>query len=592
MLTGIRRRLIVSFLLLSILILSTLGGFILWYDYRQNMERVRNHLLNEAITVEQMLPGLLYSRAEPDLDARIKEIGAKINYRITLIDLDGRVIADSLENPGLMENHATRPEVVAALGGSAASEIRYSSTLNANLVYAASPLRINSQIVGVVRLSMPLVEAESGFNQVRSALFAAVLLSILLAWVISARLAKKFTEPLEEITLATKEIADGNLEKRVHVRTGDEIEILGHAINHLASRLEDHVSAITGEKRKLELTLQHMANAVILLDRFGRVTMVNKKAVEIFNIAPEMLGQHNMQVIGNSQLDRLVQLSLEKPASRMADLKTNIKGSKRFLQVFVEPIGNSENDITGILCVFHDITALKEMHEKQSEFIANASHELATPLTSIKGFAETLLDGAMEQPALNEKFIRIIYEEADRMQRLVQDLLQLAKLDSQQYRQQLKCEPTPVLPVINAVIEELRPQWSRKSLTVLTAAASCQISVIATPDWLKHILVNLVENSIKYTPEAGRIVIACGKTDGFGYVAVEDTGIGIPPNELPLIFDRFYRVERARTRSAGGTGLGLAIVKFIVEMLGGKIEAKSAPDRGATFTFYLPLANE
>jgi two-component system phosphate regulon sensor histidine kinase PhoR len=587
---GIRSRLFVSFLLLSVLILSFLGGYILWYDYRQNMENVRSRLLGQTMAVEQLIPELMFSKKAIDIDAKIKDLGTKLNVRITLIDPAGTVLADSVENPVLMDNHADRVEVISALGGSEASSIRYSSTLQNSLVYIAVPLRVNSHIAGVIRLSTPLIEAESGFNQVRSALLAAVMFTIALALVISIRLARKFTEPLEEITSLAKEMAEGNLEKRVHVRSGDEIGLLGHALNHLASSLEDHVNEIIAEKKKLELVLQHMANAVILLDRFGRVTMVNKKASEVFGILPSMVGQHNIQVIGNSQLDRLVQLTIEKCASRLIDLKTNIKGTKRVFQAFLEPILSPENEITGVLCVFHDITTLQEMHERQSDFVANASHELATPLTSIKGFAETLLDGAMEDPALNEKFITIIYEEADRMQRLVQDLLQLARLDSQEYRQQVKLEPTKIQPIIEAIIDELTPHWSRKNITVWIDASACQLEVMSNHDWVKQVIVNLIENAIKYTPDNGKVAINCREEDGYGVISVQDTGIGIPSKDLPLIFDRFYRVDRARVRTAGGTGLGLAIAKFIVEMLGGKIGVNSEANHGTTFTFRLPLS--
>ena len=585
---GIRLRLFINFLILSIVILSLLGSYVLWYDYRQNLNNVQSHLIKQSAAIEQLIP-YLFNKKDSDIDAEIKAIGTKLNIRITVIAPSGKVIADSVEHPEVMENHGTRIEVIAALRGEPASEIRYSETLHTNLVYAAFPIRLNSQIAGVVRLATPLVEAESGFNQVRSALLAALFLTILFALILSARLAKRFTEPLENITTAAKEIADGSLEKRVHIRTGDEIELLGHALNHLASNLEDHVNEIVAEKLKLELILHHMENAVILLDRFGRVTMANRAAASSFSITDTMLGNHNIQVIGNSMLDRAVQEAITSGQSRLITLKVGLRSGKNIFQVYLEPVQGSEKDINGVLCVFHDITALQEIYERQSDFIANASHELATPLTAIKGFAETLLDGALEDRQISSKFVNIIYSEAERMQRLVQDLLQLAKLDSQEYRRQIKVEPSHLKPLIDMVVNELSPGLTRKKLIITVKHPDQNVAVLANPDWLKQVFVNLLDNSIKYTPEGGTVSVSYWLSDNKVHVSVKDTGIGIPAKDLPLIFERFYRVDRARTRSAGGTGLGLAIVRYIIEIFGGKIEVDSEPDKGTTFTFWLPL---
>jgi two-component system phosphate regulon sensor histidine kinase PhoR len=242
-----------------------------------------------------------------------------------------------------------------------------------------------------------------------------------------------------------------------------------------------------------------------------------------------------------------------------------------------------------ILSVFHDVTALQDMHDRQADFVANASHELATPLTTIKGFTETLLDGALEDNKLSAKFLTIIHTEAERMQRLINELLQLAKLNSHEYRQQVKLEATPLTPLLYTVKEDLRTNAEEKKITVDIQADADPI-IMANPDWLKQILINLLDNSIKYTPPLGKVLLTCLQKDHEAILIVEDTGIGIPANDVPLIFDRFYRVDRARSRNAGGTGLGLAIVKFIVEMHGGTIEVKSTINIGTTFTIRLPLA--
>ncbi|MHC1746621.1 MAG: sensor histidine kinase [Negativicutes bacterium] len=282
------------------------------------------------------------------------------------------------------------------------------------------------------------------------------------------------------------------------------------------------------ETNKLELILSHMDNAVILMDRYGRVTAANKMARDSFGITSEMLGQHNLQVIGNSYLDRAVREAITASTDRLIDLKTRLQGNKRVFQVYLAPITGSHSEVTGLLSVFHDITALQQVQEKQSEFIANASHELATPLTAIKGFAETLLDGALHDPNLNTKFITIIHSEAERMQRLVADLLTMAKLDSQEYRRAMILKPTLFAPLVDEVIQELSPEWQTKNIKIGIAANDASLSALANPDCLKQVLINLIDNAIKYTSSGGKISIRTWRQNNKAYLSVQDSGIGIP----------------------------------------------------------------
>lgn len=588
--SGLRNRLILSFLALIIVTITMLGSYILWFFYRYNMDRLTANLETEARITEQLLHHSFASPAErAKLDNLTKELGTKVDLRVTIIDTTGTVLADSRENITYMENHLQRPEVMAALAGDKGIAIRYSSTLSENLLYVAIPLYDAGEIIGIVRTSTTLSHVEAANNRIRAALLLAFLTTSLLAVAFSLQLARRYTAPIEAITTVARQMGDGCLDRRVHIRTGDEIEILGNTLNSLAGRLDDKVNEITAEKRKLEVILEHMDNAVILLDRYGKVTDANLRAIELFDITGTMLGQHNIQIVGNSQLDLAARDTLNTGHSRLIHVKTNYKGNKRVFQVFLAPITNSAENSTSVLSVFHDITNLQELQERQSEFVANASHELKTPLTAIKGFAETLLDGAIEEPELARSFAHIIHTEAERMNRLITDLLQLAKLDAAEYRQNISLEQVEIAPIVNKAVQELAPIWQEKSLSVTTIIPDKTVSVIATADWVKQVLINLLENSIKYTPNGGTITVEWWQTAGQAMVAVKDTGIGIPTKDLPYIFDRFYRVDRTRARIAGGTGLGLAIVKHIIETLGGKIDVRSQVDIGSTFTFTLPV---
>lgn len=589
---NLRNRLVISFLALILFTLIALGGYILWFFYQHNIASLNSTMLNQAKIIEELIYRDMAGPIQKgDIDEKVKELSARIDLRVTIVDTAGAVIADSQQNPALMENHSDRPEIAQALVGNNGYSVRTSTTLDKSLLYVSTPIFYNNEITGVVRVAIPLDHVEEGYRRILSALLVASCLTFLVAIAFSLAFAYRYTRPLEMIIDAANEIAQGKLSKRLFIKTGDELEILAHSLNNLTSSLEDKVNDIIAQNHKLELILQNMGDAVILLDRFGKVTTVNKAATTTFGITEPMLGQHNIQVIGNSLLDQATQDVLRLKESRVIDVKTNIHGKKRVFQVFLAPMLSSEQESAGILAVFHDITTLQEIHDRQADFVTNASHELATPLTAIKGFAETLLDGALTQPELREKFIRIIYDESDRMHRLIQDLLQLARLDAQEYREQIKLEPVDILSVLTAAKQDLTPRWQQKKQTVALECCQESINALAHPDWLKQVVVNLLENSIKYTPEAGRITLSCWLEDSQVKLAVKDSGIGIPAKDLPLIFDRFYRVDKARARSAGGSGLGLAIVKFIVEMLGGRIDVESQVNVGTTFTITLSKAS-
>lgn len=588
---GIRSRLIVTYLLLILLTMSLLGSYLLWFFYQHNLEILTTSLLTHARVTEHFLEDYMKGPNEKaNIDTRIKELATKNDLRITVIDNNGTVIADSWETPGLMENHLDRPEISLALTEGMGKSIRYSTTINQNMLYVAIPVWQGTEVAGMVRIASTLAAVDAGFDSIKSTLLAAIFFASLLAIFLSIGLAKKYTKPLEEITAAAHAIGDGNLDRRLHIRTGDELELLAHTLNNLASNLDDKISESIAETQKLTLILEHMDNAVILLDRYGKVTTANKMARELFDIKDSMLNQHNIHILGNSQLDRSIQQTIQSGKTNLTQLKINIHDSKRVFQVFLAPISTTEKDATGILSVFHDITTLQELHERQADFVANASHELATPLTAIKGFAETLLDGALEDPKLSIKFLNIIHTEAERMQRLINELLQLAKLSTQEYAQQIKLEPTDLTPLLHKVTHYLAASAEEKNIMITIDAQAEPILIMANPDWLKQILINLLDNSIKYTLPTGKISLKCYQENNEAILIVEDSGIGIPATDLPLIFDRFYRVDKARSRSAGGTGLGLTIVKFIIEIHGGQIHVQSTVHKGTTFTIRLPLA--
>lgn len=589
--TSIRARLITSLLFLAVITLVTFGSYVLWHFYQYTIESLTTHLVQQALIVEELVETQLDNRNDPiALDQHIKRISSQMELRITIIDRNGTVLADSWENPQTMDNHKDRPEIQSALSGTTGQSLRYSSTLSTNMLYVATTIQEGKSLAGVVRVSTTLKPIEEEFNRLRNVLLAAFVLTAGLALLISFRVARKFTAPLETITAAARQMGEGHLEERVHIKTGDELEILAHTLNKLAANLDDTVREILTEKSKLELILRHMDNGVILLDRYGQVTTVNKQAAEYFGLAPSQLGLHNLQAIGYSSLDQAVRETLGTKQNRTITLKAVRHGKSRVFQVFLAPVQSAASDGNmDVLAVFHDITALQELRERQTDFVANASHELGTPLTSIKGFAETLLCGALEDKASSEKFIHIIYTEADRMHRLVKDLLQLARLEAIDNRQQTNFTAVDMSQVIEPILRRLTPQLEEKEHKLIVEKPDKLLLAMADTDWISQIAINLLDNAIKYTPVKGSITVRWWQEGDRALLSVSDTGVGIAPQDLPRVFERFYRVDRARSRTAGGTGLGLSIVKHLVNNMAGTIAVESELNKGTTFTVSLPV---
>ena len=428
------------------------------------------------------------------------------------------------------------------------------------------------------------------FAQLLLVLSVAFVLTVILAIILSINIAEKFTIPLERITTAARRIASGRLSERVHIHTENEIDVVALALNHLASRLEEKLEEITAEKQKLQLILEHMDNAVLLFDNHGCLQESNRSARLSFSLLPSMLGQHNINVLGNSQVDLAMKEAQKTGQLQYITFKTNFQGLPKIFQGSLIPLPRKEDAPTGVLAVFHDVTSLKLLQERQADFVANASHELSTPLTAIRGFAETLVDGAADQPEDSRRFAAIILSEAERMQRLVQDLLQLAKIEAVEYRQTIACQPMPVQPLLSAIVRELAPAWTQKRIDLSLDLPAQALWVFSNADLLKQVLVNLIDNAVKYTPDGGSVRIAAFPEADRAQFSVKDSGIGIPAEELPRIFNRFYRTDKSRNRSISGTGLGLAIVKHTLDALGSAIEVESQLHNGTTFRFSLPLA--
>ena len=416
------------------------------------------------------------------------------------------------------------------------------------------------------------------------------------AALISYRVASGLTRPLEQITRVSKRIKNLDYQARVTVKSSDEIGELGHAINAMADSLQVQMARIHQNESQLASVLDNMINGIIMIDQTGRIGLINRYAEELLGFsARELVGRHYGEAKQQYELSQIIKDGLERKEHLREEI-TFYFPEERLLDLNLVPIIEDREVFGGILLVLQDVTAIRRLERMRSEFVANVSHELKTPITAVKGFAETLLGGAVNDPETARSFLQIIFDESDRLNRLIGDILELSKIESR--RVPLQFSPIELSTFINKTIELMGSEALRKNIRI-SVKVEPDIYVEADEDRLRQIIMNLLANGISYTPEGGQVSIHAepvsskGIGDRMNYdhirIHISDTGIGIPKKDLPRIFERFYRVDKARSRSSGGTGLGLSIVKHLVELHRGSISVDSKVGNGSTFTIELPV---
>ncbi|MDS1030306.1 ATP-binding protein [Bacillota bacterium LX-D] len=581
---SIRTKLTVTYLFLILVIVAMTAG-LLEYSLRDySREKLKQEMITEA-EVTSTLVGKIENTPQ-ELNKLVLELGQKTGARVTIISPQGRVLADSAADYRKMENHLHRPEVQTALQKGLGVETRYSFTQKENLLYIAKTFQGHNQLKGIIRLAIPLSKAYRVPAAMNRILSFSIFFATLTALVLSFIFARWLSIPLKEITLAAKRMATGDFNFKINYRSDDEIGQLALNINDMAASLQEKVAELSFEKNRMETVVNYIVSGVILLNREGEILLINPKAAEIFGVeARKVLGRHNLSATHHYHLDEKAREALAAGEVLTTDLQTILPEEKSFLAYFV-PLPRERNK-QEVLIVLHDITSLRQLEQMRVEFVANASHELRSPLTAIKGFAETLLDGALEDADLRQRFVQIINREAERLDRLVKDLLDLARIESKKIKMDI--HPFELKSLVDQVQTEFSKQLREKGIFFKENLPADLPKVYGDRDWLHQVLINLIDNSIKYTSKDGVIEVKAMLKDNELMIEVKDSGQGIPKKDLPRIFERFYRVDKARSRELGGTGLGLSIVKHIIESHGGKIGVSSELGRGTTIHFTLPI---
>lgn len=413
----------------------------------------------------------------------------------------------------------------------------------------------------------------------------AVVLSLPFAMALAWVLYKRVVRPLNVISQAAREMARGKLDKEIRIYSSDEIGDLARSINLLASRLKQTVEEITDEKDRMRAILNSMADGVVAVDRAGKVLLVNPVVGRALGIPEEASkGKEIVEVVRHYDFENYLKEAL----SGQQDLTREIQvltPDPRIFRVHFTPLKG--NDRGGVVALFRDVTESRRLEQMRSEFIANVSHELRTPMTSIKGFLETLLDGTLDDREATEHFLRIMSNETDRLTRLIDDLFALSNIENRKVVP--KKEPLAVGDIVEKVISILGQNARDKNIQIAAKIPVETPLILADEDMLTRVVINLLDNAVKYTPRGGNVDIEAGFSDNRVFLRFKDTGIGIPGESLPRVFERLYRVDRARSREYGGTGLGLAIVKHIIDVHGGWIDVSSTPGKGSVFTLYIPV---
>jgi two-component system phosphate regulon sensor histidine kinase PhoR len=580
MFRSIRWRLATVFIVLIIVCIGGLSAYLVHFVRGNYLNNLESQLTNQARLVGDVSAPYFIS-GQISVDDIAKRLGEQINARVTIIDKSGVVLGDSDEDPATMENHGTRPEVIEALSSGVGSSIRYSTTLGRDMMYVAVPVTVNEEVVGFSRVSLPLTDVNKSLEHISQAIIGGAAIAVIIAILLAIQISRTTTEPVKKLTQMSKRIAEGELDQEIRVTAKDEIGDLAKAFNQMAAKLKEMVGLLTNERDKMTAILSNMADGILVVDGAGEVTMINRAAERMFKSSADKKLRHTfIEVVHDHEIDGILQKCLETGEQQMGVVE--IEPGRQLLGVVATPIVGTR----GCVVLLQDLTQLRRLERMRRDFIANISHELRTPTASLKVLADGLTEGAMDDPVVAREFLDRINVETDRLAQMVSELSDLSRIESGEVS--LKKEPIDIGEVVALVAERLKPQADRAGLSLAVDIPSGLPKALADKERVEQVLVNLLHNAIKFTHSGGRISCVAKIEGDNVLISVMDTGVGIPADDLPRIFERFYKADKAR--SGGGTGLGLAIAKHIVETHGGKIWAESIEGKGSTFTFTLPIS--
>ncbi|GAA0734638.1 two-component system histidine kinase PnpS [Clostridium oceanicum] len=558
-------------LVLSLTIVSSLFMIIINYQYVENAKKELKNTNYMFINI--------YKEQKGDIkkfSSFSKKLLKESDIRITLVDKKGKVLSDSKNDISKLDNHNKRDEVIDARQKGQGYSIRHSASIYSDSLYYATKFDDSY----IIRTSMKMKQVSFSEGEYFKYYIYIIIFSLVVSILFSSRLSHAIVEPIKYLNFITSRMAKGELDRRVTITSDDEIGELGKTFNNMSDKLENTLREVIDKQNRLEAILKSMDSGVIAIDKEFKVIMINPYAKKLFGIKGDVIGENLMDKIRDFEFENIFR------NDDIDNKEINILWpNKRDLRVKTADIV-SKYDLIGKVAVVQDVTDIKRLEKMREQFVANVSHELKTPLTSIKGFAETLK--YVENKDTREKFLKIINDEAERLTRLIQDILVLSNIEKNKNTEEM--QTFNINDLIEDVLYLVKKSADNKSISIFLNKDDLP-NIKGYKDKYKQLVINLIDNAIKYTEPEGRVIVTTNldNTSNNIVLVVEDTGVGIPKKYLDRIFERFYRIDKARSRSEGGTGLGLAIVKHIVISINGKIEVQSEPNKGSKFIIRIPI---
>jgi two-component system phosphate regulon sensor histidine kinase PhoR len=568
------------FLLYSIVLLLSVIVIELYITNVVRTDHV-NNLKDSLLIQARLISENISFNPSDSLDELCRQMQEKTGARVSIIDINGKVLGDSDNDSSKMDNHAGRLEIQQALVSGAGWSVRYSDTLRYEFLYTAREIIREGRPVGLIRLAIPLKDVNESINTLRLKIDLVVISIFLLTGIIIIWQLERIRKFVNQTAEYAGAIAHGFFKKRLHLEGAGEFTGLAHSLNDMASKLESSQAQRDEKANRLDVIIRNIPEALLIINTRGVIEISNNAARELFG-ASQLEGKPFIELVRNPEFLSLVDHVKQNRTTGFADIVIDLP-EERHLFVLVSPIFYKVGEIAGVAAIFHDQTRLKRLEQMRKDFVANVSHEIKTPITAIKGFAETLLDGALYDKEHAEKFIQTIKTHSERLNRLVDDLLTISKIESGVIR--MNRAGMDISDAIDRVIETVVVQAAEKNITLIKSVMTGNITISADRDRLDQILLNLTDNAVKFT-DKGEIEIGAATEGEKNYIFVKDTGSGIPRKYLSRIGERFFRVDPSRSRDLGGTGLGLAIVKHLVKAHGWEMKIESEEGRGTVVKVY------
>ena len=577
-------------LLLPILISAAIvGGLSVRSMEEDSREEVRRSLAAQAALLRTVAAAGLGQPCESVLKREVRSLGKEIGTRLTVIDAQGLVLADSREDPSSMGNLASRPEIMAVRSHGSGIATRFSHGLGVSVMHLALPIEDDGRLLGYARASRSLSEINQRLARLRTVVALGAALAILTAVVLGLVLARNFVKPVQAMTAVAEGMARGDYNRRLPATRTDELGDLARALNQTAKSSQNRMDTIITDRNKLLSLLKGMVEGVVAVDRDERVLQMNSAAGEILGASPETsVSKPIWEVTRVRQVCDTLSRTLKNRRDVKDELRLATRSQDQVVEMLASPLFDGEGELVGAVVVLHDVSDLHRLQTVRRDFVANASHELKTPIAAIRALVETVIDDQSMRSSDQAHFLGKIWNQSMRLSSLVTDLLTLSRLESSPGGPELR--PIDLRESFSVAVHALLPTGEERGIAVHTEVPEDPVQVLGDPEALGQLTTNLLDNAIKYTNRGGRVWVRLKTENGQALIEVQDTGMGIAPQDQARVFERFYRVDKARSRELGGTGLGLSIVKHIAVIHRGQVFVESTPGIGSTFRASLPIA--